>query len=52
MRKRIIAFYDLLFYAIICGPLIVVAIITLTLLLTKGTTGWIYKNWYIPPEID
>ena len=47
MKKKIIAFYDLLFYAIICGPLIIVSIFLLLLLLTKGTTGWIYKNWYV-----
>ena len=47
MRKRIIAFYDLLFYAIICGPLIVVSILLLSLLVTKGTSEWIYKNWYL-----
>ena len=47
MRKRITAFYDLLFYAIICGPLIVVSILLLSLLVTKGTSEWIYKNWYL-----
>ena len=47
MKKKIIAFYDLLFYAIICGPLIIVSIFSLLLLLTKGTTGWIYNNWYV-----
>ena len=47
MKKKIIAFYDLLFYAIICGPLIIVSIFLLLLLLTKGTTGWIYKNSYV-----
>ena len=47
MKKRIIAFYDLLFYAIICGPLIVVSISLLSLLVTKGTSEWIYKNWYL-----
>ncbi len=47
MKKKIIAFYDLLFYAIICGPLIVVSILLLSLLVTKGTSEWIYKNWYL-----
>lgn len=47
MRKRIIAFYDLLFYAIICGPLIIVSIVLFSLLVTKGTSEWIYENWYL-----
>ncbi len=47
MKKKIIAFYDLLFYAIICGPLIVVSILLLSLLVTKGTSEWVYKNWYL-----
>ena len=47
MKKKIIAFYNLLLYAIICGPLIVVSILLLALLVTKGTSEWIYKNWYL-----
>lgn len=47
MRKRIIAFYDLLFYAIICCPLIIVSIVLFSLLVTKGTSEWIYENWYL-----
>lgn len=47
MRKRIIAFYDVLLYAIICSPLIVTAIILLFLLVTKGTSEWIYEHWYL-----
>ena len=47
MKKRIVAFYDLLFYAIICGPLIIVSIVLLSLIATKGTSEWIYKNWYL-----
>ena len=46
MRKRIIAFYDVLFYAIICGPLIIISIVLFSLLVTKGTSEWVYKNWY------
>lgn len=47
MRKRIIAFYDILFYAIICCPLIVIAVILLYMIVTKGTSEWIYKKWYL-----
>ena len=47
MKKRIIAFYDLLLFAIICGPMIVVAVILLCMLVTKGTSEWIYENWYL-----
>ncbi len=44
MRKRIIAFYDVLLFAIICSPMIVTAIILLFMLVTKGT---VYENWYL-----
>lgn len=47
MRKRIIAFYDVLLFAIICSPMIVTAIILLFILVTKGTSEWIYENWYL-----
>ena len=46
MRKRIIAFYDVLLFAIICSPMIVVAVILLFMLVTKGTSEWIHENWY------
>lgn len=44
MRKRIIAFYDVLLYAIICVPLVVVSAVSFYLLVTKGTSEWIYEN--------
>ena len=47
MRKRIIAFYDVLLFAIICSPMIVTAVILLFMLVTEGTSEWIYKNWYL-----
>lgn len=47
MRKRIIAFYDVLLFAIICSPMIVTAVILLYMLVTKGTSEWIYENWYL-----
>ncbi len=47
MKKRIIAFYDLLLYAIICCPLIVISVVLLFNLVTKGTSKWIYENWYL-----
>ena len=47
MRKRIIAFYDVLLFAIICSPMIVIAIILLFMLVTKGTNEWIHENWYL-----
>ena len=40
MRKRIIAFYDVLLFAIICSPMIVTAVILLFMLVTKGTSEW------------
>ena len=49
MRKKVIAFYDFLLYAIICGPLFIIAMSLLLLLITKGTNEWIYKNWYLVP---
>lgn len=45
-KRKIIAFYDVLFYAIICSPLIVIAVILLFMLVTKGTHEWIFENWY------
>lgn len=47
MKKRIVAFYDLLFYAIICGPLIVVSIFLLLLLFTNETSEWIYNDLFV-----
>ena len=47
MRKRIIAIYDILLFAIICSPLIIVAVVLLFMLTTKGTSEWIYENWYL-----
>lgn len=47
MRKRIIAFYDVLLFAIVCSPMIVTSIILLFMLVTKGTSEWIYTNWYL-----
>ena len=47
MRKRIIAFYDVLLFAIICSPMIVIAVILLFMLVTKGTSEWIHENWYL-----
>lgn len=47
MGKRIIVFYDVLLYAIICGPMIVATIMLLLVLISNGTSEWIYKNWYL-----
>ena len=47
MRKRIIAFYDVLLFAIICSPMIVIAVILLFMLVTKGTSEWIFRNWFL-----
>ena len=47
MKKRIIAFYDVLIYAVLCIPLIVFSIILLFTLITHGTHSWINENWYL-----
>ena len=47
MKKRIFAFYDLLFYAIDCCPLIAISVILCFILVTQGTREWLYKNWYL-----
>ena len=47
MKKRIMAFYDVLLYAIICSPLIVIAVTLLFMLVTQGTSAWICENWYL-----
>lgn len=46
-RRRIIAFYDVLLFAVICSPMIVTAVILLFMLVTKGTHEWIYENWHL-----
>ena len=45
MRKRIIPFYDLLLYAIVCGPLIVISVVLFFVM--EVTTEWTYENWYL-----
>lgn len=47
MRKRIMAFYDVLLFAIICSPMIFIAVILLFMLVTKGTSERIYENLYL-----
>ncbi len=47
MKKRIIAFHDVLLFAIICSPMIVTAVILLFMLVTKGTSEWVYENWHL-----
>ena len=47
MRKRIIAFYDLLLFSIICTPLILLSSILFFIICSKGTSNWVYENWYI-----
>ena len=45
--KKIIAFYDVLLFAIICSPMIFTAVILLFMLVTKGNSKWIHENWYL-----
>lgn len=47
--KKILAFYDLLLYAIICLPLILIALISLITLVTYGTHEWLTEKWYVVP---
>ncbi len=47
MRKKTFPFYDLLIYAIICGPLIVVALYLLCLLVENGIKEWIWSHLHI-----
>ena len=47
MRKRIMAFHDVLLFAIICSPMIFIAVILLFMLVTKGTSERIYENLYL-----
>ena len=47
MKRKTIAFYDLLLYLIICGPLIVTSAILMFFIITRGTGEWICKNWYL-----
>ena len=41
------AFYDVLLFAIICSPMIFIAVILLFMLVTKGTSERIYENLYL-----
>lgn len=47
MKKKIIAFYDILFFVIVCGPMTVTAIILLFMIAIKGTFQWKCENWYL-----
>lgn len=47
MKKRITAFCNLLLYAIICVPLIVIAAVLLYILVTRGTGEWIREHWLL-----
>ena len=47
MRKRIMAFYDVLLFAIICSPMIFTAVILLFMLVTRGTSQRIYENLFL-----
>ena len=47
MRKRIMTFHDVLLFAIICSPMIFIAVILLFMLVTKGTSERIYENLYL-----
>ena len=41
------AFHDVLLFAIICSPMIFIAVILLFMLVTKGTSERIYENLYL-----
>ena len=45
MKKKIIAFYDVLLFALICGPLLVSSILVLVFG-QLGNMDWILKHWY------
>ena len=45
MRKRIIAAYDVVLFAIVCSPMIATAVILLFMLISNGTSVWLYENW-------
>lgn len=46
MRKKTIAFYDVLLYTIICGPLMLNSIIILYLC-ELNDFEWLLKHWYL-----
>ena len=47
MRKILLAFYDIVLFALVCFPMIVTSVVLLFMLVTKGTVEWIYENWYL-----
>lgn len=46
MEKKIIAFYDLLFYVIVCGPLMICAFL-FSISGKLNDLEWICKYWYL-----
>ena len=47
MKKRVIAFYDILLYVILCGPLMAAAAFLLFEMFSKWSYEWMYENWYL-----
>ena len=47
MKKKIFAFYDILVYIIICGPLIVASIYWWHLIAFRQSSSWLYENLHI-----
>ncbi|MCI6015023.1 MAG: hypothetical protein MRZ09_08570 [Coprobacillus sp.] len=45
--KKTTAFYDKLLYAIICGPMMIAAIVLWFVIYFKGTIDWKSNKWYI-----
>jgi len=50
MKKQIFAFYDLLFYAIVCGPLIVISIVLFFKEIDAGKENTDGYYWHYHPK--
>ena len=47
MKKKIIAFYDLLLYGVVCAPLVIAAVYIFYIGKGFGNTNWLTANWHL-----
>lgn len=47
MKKKILAFYDLLLYGVVCIPPAVIAVYIFYIGKGFGDTNWLLANWYL-----
>ena len=47
MKKKILAFYDLLLYGVVCIPPAVIAVYIFYIGKGFGDANWLLANWYL-----